>query len=290
MPLEELPAVTAILLILSIFASQTSGRLGVPALPLFLALGMLAGSEGIGGIWFDNVAAAEWLGVIALAFLLFAGGPGNDWRYVRGSAWQAVSLSTIGVAVTSALVGLAAVLIVVARPVAVFIALAAARMPVREKLFVSWVGLRGAVPIILATFPLLAAAPKAPAMFNIVFFVVIASVLVQGSTIPTFARWLGVEAPTLTDYSPAAAHLAGRGDSTIVTVEVGAKSKAAGQRLVDLPEWPRDALVLVLYRGNEFFVPNGGTELHPDDRLIILTKRDNVDLVRTLMAEAIPAR
>jgi len=71
MTLDVILAATAVLLILSIFASKASGRLGVPALVLFLALGMLAGSEGIGGIYFDNVHVAERLGVIALAFLLF---------------------------------------------------------------------------------------------------------------------------------------------------------------------------------------------------------------------------
>src|SRR6266852_6168406 len=102
---DEIIAATAVLLILSIFASQASGRLGVPALVLFLALGMLAGSEGVGGIYFDNVHVAERLGVIALAFLLFAGGLETDWKFVRHSVWRGISLSTIGVAITTVIVG-----------------------------------------------------------------------------------------------------------------------------------------------------------------------------------------
>src|SRR5712692_2877893 len=105
MTLDEILAATAVLLILSIFASKASGRLGVPALVLFLALGMLAGSEGIGGIYFDNVHVAERLGVIALAFLLFAGGLETDWKFVRHSVWRGISLSTIGVAITTVIVG-----------------------------------------------------------------------------------------------------------------------------------------------------------------------------------------
>ena len=105
MPLEEILAATAILLILGVFASKASGRLGVPALLLFLGLGMLAGSEGIGGIYFDDVTTAEHLGIVALAFLLFAGGLETNWEFVRDSVKQAVSLATIGVLVTTAIVG-----------------------------------------------------------------------------------------------------------------------------------------------------------------------------------------
>jgi potassium/hydrogen antiporter len=86
-------------------------------------------------------------------------------------------------------------LIAVARPVSVFVSLAFARMPVQEKMFISWVGLRGAVPIILATFPRLAGVPNADVIFNLVFFTVLASVLVQGTTLPLAARWLKVTVP-----------------------------------------------------------------------------------------------
>ena len=74
MALDSILVVVAVLLALSIFASKASGRLGVPALILFLVLGMLAGSEGIGGIYFDDAELAQWVGVVALAFILFAAG------------------------------------------------------------------------------------------------------------------------------------------------------------------------------------------------------------------------
>jgi potassium/hydrogen antiporter len=88
-----------------------------------------------------------------------------------------------------------AVTVFVARPVSVFIALFPVVMPWQEKCFVSWVGLRGAVPIVLATFPLLAGMPKASLLFDLVFFVVLVSVLLQGTSAPFVAKWLGVITP-----------------------------------------------------------------------------------------------
>jgi cell volume regulation protein A len=87
------------------------------------------------------------------------------------------------------------VAIFIARPLSVLITLLPVKMSLREKLFVGWVGLRGAVPIVLATFPLLAGLSKASFLFDLVFFVVLASVLLQGTTVPFVARWLGVIAP-----------------------------------------------------------------------------------------------
>jgi cell volume regulation protein A len=86
-------------------------------------------------------------------------------------------------------------LTVVARPVSVFVGLAFSSLGWRDKAFISWVGLRGAVPIVLATFPLLAGLEHANEIFDVVFFVVLASVLLQGTTIGLAARWLGVAAP-----------------------------------------------------------------------------------------------
>ena len=86
-------------------------------------------------------------------------------------------------------------LMFVARPVAVFTSLIGSRMSARDKTLVSWVGLRGAAPIILATYPRVAGLPSAPLIFNVVFFVVLASVLLQGTTIPRVAKWLRVGAP-----------------------------------------------------------------------------------------------
>lgn len=390
MHFEEWLLVASILLLLSVVAWKISSWLGVPALLFFLGIGMLAGSDGPGGIYFDNAFVAQSVGVVALAFILFAGGLDTQWKVVRPALGGALSLSTVGVLLTAlvtavfailllhfsfleglllgaiisatdaaavfsvlgarslhlqgrivpllelesgsndpmsvfltigvirlltepqtsifeiivlfvqqmgigaisgillgwaaiflisrfklsvvalypvvsialvllaysltAMLGgsgflavyimglllgnnplqrvnqltrfhsaiswlmqiamflilgllvfpshlpgvvlsgllLTAVAIFIARPVSVFIALAPVKITVREKLFVSWVGLRGAVPIVLATFPLLSNVPNAVFIFDLVFFIVLASVLLQGTTVPLVAQWLGV--------------------------------------------------------------------------------------------------
>jgi cell volume regulation protein A len=180
-------------------------------------------------------------------------------------------------------VAITAVLTLVARPIAVFISLAASRLHWREKTFIAWVGLRGAVPIILATFPLLAGVPKSATIFNIVFFVVLASVALQGTTIPLAARWLRLDHAALEDRPQTVARLSARGESSLVTLEVAAHSRADGRRVVELDGWPRDALILVLYRGQEFFVPNGGTRVVAGDRLIVLANKSTVDGIRAIV-------
>ncbi len=393
MRFDEWLLVASLLLLLSILAWKVSSRLGIPALLLFLGIGMLAGSDGPGGIYFDDAQVAQSVGVVALAFILFAGGLETEWKVVRPALGAALSLSTIGVLLTAVVVavfalfvlhfsfleglllgaiisatdaaavfsvlrarnlqltgkllpllelesgtndpmaifltvgltglltnphesvfgvillfvqqmgvgavmglligwgtiwlinrlhldveglyrvftialvlftyGLTAILggsgflavylvglllgnssvqqvdrlsrfhdslawlmqitmflilgllvfpsrlpavmvsgliitavaVFIARPVSVLIALLPVKMSLREKLFVSWVGLRGAVPIVLATFPLLVGLPKASFLFDLVFFVVLASVLLQGASVPFVARWLGVTVP-----------------------------------------------------------------------------------------------
>ncbi|MBV9689142.1 MAG: potassium/proton antiporter [Ktedonobacteraceae bacterium] len=395
MHFEEWLFVSSLLLLLSIFAWKVSSKLGIPALVLFLGIGMLAGSDGPGRIYFDDALTAQSVGVVALAFILFAAGLETQWKVVRPVLGGALSLSTIGVLLTAFVVavfalivfhvsfleglllgaiisatdaaavfsvlgarnlqltgkllpllelesgtndpmavfltigmtrlltsphesvfgvivlfvqqmgvgtilgvligwvavwlinrlhldveglyrvftitlvlftyGLTAILggsgflavylvgillgnspiqqvdrlsrfhdslawlmqiamflilgllvfpsrlpavvgsgllitvvaVFLARPVSVLIALLPVKMSLREKLFVSWVGLRGAVPIVLATFPLLAGVSHASLLFDLVFFVVLASVLLQGTTVPLVAKWLGVVRPSL---------------------------------------------------------------------------------------------
>ena len=99
------------LLFLSVVASKASGRLGVPVLLLFLIIGMLAGSDGLGGIHFDNPWLAQSLGVVALAFILFAGGMDTEWASVRAQLGKGMALSTLGVAITAGLVGVFATVV-----------------------------------------------------------------------------------------------------------------------------------------------------------------------------------
>ena len=106
LPIENILLVAAILLLLSIVASKASGRLGIPALLLFLLTGMLAGSEGPGGIYFDDPWLSQLVGVAALAFILFDGGLATEWHFVRPVLSQGLLLSTLGVLLTAASVGL----------------------------------------------------------------------------------------------------------------------------------------------------------------------------------------
>ena len=473
----------SILLLLSVIASKTSGRLGVPALLLFLIVGMLAGSEGPGGIYFDDALLAQSLGVIALIFILFDGGLNTDWRRVRPVLRAALSLSTVGVLITAMLVGwfaaialgfswleglllgavisstdaaavftvlrarkaglkgrlaplielesgsndpmavfltlsligllthpgallldlipffilqmtlgaalgyamgrliipivnrvrleyeglypvltialvlftygaaaslggngflavylaglvvennnlvhknsvirfhdglawlmqitmfltlgllvfpsrlipvagaglgVAAFLMFVARPVSVFIALLASRFSRNEKLMVAWVGLRGAVPIILATFPLLAGIPKSDWIFNVVFFAVIASVALQGPTIPFVARWLKVAAPIgPTPRSPVAFVPEPGMQSQLAEVEVPHDSGAVGRQIVKL-DLPEGALIVLIGRNGNFVVPRGNTILEAGDRLLVLADAESLSRVRAIVTD-----
>lgn len=96
----------SVLLFVSILAGQRAYKFGVPALVLFLAVGMLAGTDGIGGINFDSPGIAQFIGVIALNFILFSGGLDTEWKSVRPVMWQGVILSTAGVLFTAILTGL----------------------------------------------------------------------------------------------------------------------------------------------------------------------------------------
>jgi len=94
------------LVILSIYTIKLSNRFGIPSLVLFLAIGMLAGSDGLGGISFDSPALVRSLGVTALVLILFSGGLDTEWSAIRPIVWQGVSLSTIGVLITALLIGM----------------------------------------------------------------------------------------------------------------------------------------------------------------------------------------
>ncbi|MEQ1586617.1 MAG: cation:proton antiporter, partial [Cyclobacteriaceae bacterium] len=103
---ENILLLGSILLFVSIIASKTSFRLGIPTLILFLLVGMLAGSDGPGGIYFNDPKIAQFLGVVALTFILFSGGLDTKWESVKPVVRQGISLSTLGVLITAALVGL----------------------------------------------------------------------------------------------------------------------------------------------------------------------------------------
>ncbi|MDI6695084.1 MAG: potassium/proton antiporter [Anaerolineales bacterium] len=458
----------ALLLLISVLVSKFSDHFGIPALLLFLILGMLAGSEGPGGIYFDDPAIAQFVGVIALSLILFSGGLSTEWKSVRSVTKEGLLLSTFGVFITALTVGLfvslllgfslveglllgaivsstdaaavfsvlrskgihlqgklkpllelesgsndpmavfltigviqllrqpstplsdltslfirqmlvgaalgycigrttlllinrlklsyeglypaltlsmvflnygltnllggsgflavylagiilgnhdfihkrslmrfhdglawlmqigmfltlgllvfpsrlapvigfglliAGFLMIVARPLSIFISLLPSDLNQREKLFVSWVGLRGAVPIILATFPLLAGLPQADWIFNVVFFIVLTSALLQGASIPLVARWLRVDAPAIQqriypiEYTPM-----GGLKSELKELTVPPGSNFAGKAIFELG-LPAELLVILIARGDDFVLPSGGTVLQDGDTLLVL--------------------
>jgi cell volume regulation protein A len=477
--IDQVLVAAGILLLIAIFASKATGRLGLPALLIFLLVGILAGSEGVGGIEFTDVGAAQALGVVALAFILFSGGLDTNWRAVRPVLWLGLSLSTIAVLLTAVsmaifavwlldvtwleglllgaivsstdaaavfsvmrsrgtglqerikrilelesgsndpmaifltvgiiglilrpdlsfaslvplfavqmLVGaavgivagwlmvsvinrinlaydglysvlslaivmvvyglatvtggngflavylaglymgnhdfihkrsvqrfhdglawlmqiamfitlgllvfpsqlvpviwtglaLALFLIFVARPLGVYAALLPFRVSMREMGMISWVGLRGAVPIILATYPLVQNVLNADVLFNIVFFIVLTSVLVQSPLIPVVARWMGADVPlhdNATRY-PLELEQTADLDSDLVEVPVPDGSSAIGKAIVDL-HLPEAALVVLISREDKFIVPRGGTAIHEGDRLLVLASDESLAEVR----------
>jgi cell volume regulation protein A len=178
---------------------------------------------------------------------------------------------------------MSAFLLLLARPLSVFLALAPFRMQWRKVVMVGWVGLRGAVPIILATFPLLAGIPEAKNIFNLVFFVVLTSVLIQGSTIPQMARWLRVAAPLPARrrsplvFEPTEGI---RGD--LVEIDLPAGSPGVGRRLVNLG-LPPGTLMVLIGREQRFFVPDGSTVLEAGDTLFVLCTSEALRQVKGIL-------
>ncbi|SFE00656.1 potassium/proton antiporter [Thermophagus xiamenensis] len=468
--IENILLVGSILLLISIIVGKTSFRFGIPTLILFLVIGMLAGSDGIGGIQFDDPALARFIGVVSLNFILFSGGLDTNWQSVKPILWQGISLSTLGVFLTAISLGLfvwaitdfniyeglllgaivsstdaAAVfsilrskklalkdnlrptlelesgsndpmayvltisflnlvinpqdsvwsviqifllqmtigglfgylsgrvskyiinkidldfeglypvlvialmfitysftdavggngflavyicavylgnkqfihknsilqvydglawlvqivlfltlgllvfpseiipvlvpgilislfLILVARPVSVLLSLIPFRMTFRRRLYVSWVGLRGAVPIVFATYPLLAGIDKAGMIFNIVFFVSLTSVLIQGTTLTVLARWLKVVLPE--KIKPQKSNLeiltSEEAKNMIREIKVPEGGIAVGKKIVEL-NFPKSAIIAIIKRGNKYITPNGNTVLEAGDNLVILS-------------------
>lgn len=176
----------------------------------------------------------------------------------------------------------AVVLTFVARPVAIFLLLQPFGFALKEKLFISWVGLRGAVSIFLAAIPTLAAVPNATAYFNIAFFVVLFSLLVQGSTLTAAARRLGVALrQTTPNVSRVEIDIPGQTEQEIVGYPVTADSVILG--LTRLPGWAR--LLMVVRKGHILDGPKAGA-LQPGDYAYFLVSRDRLPRLDSLFRES----
>jgi cell volume regulation protein A len=465
----------SLLILMSVFASKATGRFGVPALLFFLIIGMLAGSEGIGKVYFDDPFLTQGLGIFALIFILFSGGLDTHWKEVKPIVYSGLLLSSIGVVITCVLTGLAAsyllnfsiweglllggimsstdaaavfsilrtqkiglkghtkpllelesgsndpmsvfltvsfialinkehvsswelipsffqemivgglvgilsgkaiksminwikleyealypaltialvlitygltqliggngflavylagvflkkenflhkksltlfhdglawfmqiamfivlgllvfpsqlipvavpglilslFLMFIARPLAVFVSLIKSPFTLNDKIMISWVGLRGAVPIVLATFPLIAQIPKADTIFNIVFFIVLTSTLIQGTTIQLVARWLNVDAPFKQKFRFPLEYVASKDMlNDLIEIDIINGSSTITKSVVEV-SMPKGSLIVLVRRRGDVFVPRGSTQIEENDTLLILAEKDSIN-------------
>jgi potassium/hydrogen antiporter len=169
---------------------------------------------------------------------------------------------------------LALVLVLVARPLAAAIATLYMHYSWPERLILGWAGLRGAVPVVLATFVVIAEVPDNKLMFNAVFFAVLFSTLLQGTTFEPLARRLGVTTsePALPRPLTEAGTIRRLG-AEVLEVPVGEDDAVAGARVRDLG-LPRDAVVNVIVRGDQAIPPRGSTRLRAGDRVHVLVRSE----------------
>jgi cell volume regulation protein A len=201
-----------------------------------------------------------------------------------GLAWvaQLAMFLTLGLLVFPSQLGdvalegvvLALVVACVARPVAAFVATAFGGFDWRERLVLGWAGLRGAVPVVLATFAVIERAPHSLRYFNIVFFAVLLSTVLQGSTFEALARFLGVTTNEVALPAPLAdAATTRRLGAEVVEFPVGPRDAVVG-RLVRELGLPREALLNVIVRDEQAIPPRGSTRIESGDHLHVLVRQE----------------
>lgn len=181
----------------------------------------------------------------------------------------------LGVALVALPIGI--FMILIGRPLSVFLSLLPFKnIKTRSKLFVSWVGLRGAVPIIFATYPVVEGVPGSHVIFNIVFFITILSLVIQGTTIPFFARKLNLSTPLEKTGNDFGVELPEEIDSVLFDMTVTKEMIAEADTLKDM-NLPAGTLVMIVKRNDKFLIPNGSLKLEPNDKLLLISESEQDD-------------
>ena len=218
-------------------------------------------------------------------------------KFYDGQAWlmQITLFLTLGLLVFPShiipIIGMglmiSAFLIVIARPIGVFVSLAFFKSNTRSKIFLSWVGLRGGVPIVFATYPLIRGIEKAEIIFNLVFFISVTSVLLQGTTLAYVAKLLHLDVPSKakrrTDFE-----IADNSKKEKVQVAILPGNTVIVKMVVEL-DFPKAAQIMTVKRGNEYIIPVGSTRIQPNDKLFILAEdRGTVEQVYDALHMPVP--
>ncbi|WP_393965110.1 potassium/proton antiporter [Exiguobacterium sp. S22-S28] len=175
-------------------------------------------------------------------------------------------------------------LVLIARPFAVFLSLLPFPYNVREQSVITAAGLRGAVPIILATYPLSSGLPEANLLFNIVFFTVMTSALLQGTALPWIVKLMKLDVKPLIDVEPLIQFMTvANPNAEIVEVSVPSFCRIDGKTLQEI-EMPQDLLVVAVIRNDTIITPRGQTRLIGGDQLLILTPKQSEERIRKLIA------
>lgn len=164
-------------------------------------------------------------------------------------------------------------MILIARPVTVFLCLLPYKnFTIKGKLYISWVGLRGAVPIIFATYPLIAGIDNAQLIFNVVFFITILSLLIQGTTVTLAAKWLGqIAEPERKDVF--GIELPDNIKSAMSEIDITSGVLMHGNKLMELT-LPDHTLAVMVKRNGRYFIPKGNTVLKENDKLLMISDND----------------
>lgn len=178
----------------------------------------------------------------------------------------------LDIAVVASLIGI--FMIFIGRPLSIFLCLLPfKKITSKSRLLVSWVGLRGAVPIIFATYPVVAGIEGADVIFNIVFFITILSLVIQGTTISFVANKLGLSMPCERKGNEFGVELPEEINTNLSDMVITENDIENGDTLKDM-SLPRGTLVMIVKREDEYIIPNGSLKLHIGDRLLLMSEKN----------------